>query len=107
MLNINKVKSVDNNVLSNKLNNFEKNSKKNCLYREAKKMYKEVSQFSVNDIFTNSNEVNVSKISQDIKDYEEKYFYNYNTNELSYKLMMGIELENGTYGGEMIKIIIE
>ena len=107
MLNINKVKSVDYNVLSNKLNNFEKNSKKNCLYREAMKMYKEVSQFSVNDIFTNSNEVNVSKISQDIKDYEEKYFYDYNTNELSYKLMMGIELENGTYGGEMIKIIIE
>ena len=70
-------------------------------------MYKEVSQFSVNDIFTNSNEVNVSKISQDIKDYEEKYFYDYNTNELSYKLMMGIELENGTYDGEMIKIIIE
>lgn len=105
--NINKVKSADNNALSNKLNNFEKNDKKDCLYKEAKKMYKEVSQFSVNDIFTNSNEVNVSKISKDIKDYEEKYFYDYNTNELSYKLMMGVEIENGTYDGEMIKIVIE
>ena len=41
------------------------------------------------------------------KEYSEKYYYDYNTKELSYMLTTYIETANQTVDGEIIKVVIE
>lgn len=104
--NINKITSVDNDLLFDRTNNFEKNNKKETLYNDVSKMYKIDNDISAKEILNEANEVNINIINKDIKKYEEKYFYDYNNAELSYRLIMDVGKVNNTSDGEMIKIII-
>lgn len=100
--NISKIKEVNNDLLCNKVENFEKNDKREALFKEANKIYGNRYQFSIDDVMTENNEINVEKFSPYAKkNYKETYFYDYNTNELSYNLIMDED------DGDVIKIVIE
>jgi hypothetical protein len=105
--NINNVDLASNDSLLQKVNEFEKESKSNIIYKKAKNIFNVANELSSSNILTKDNGVNINAISSDIKDYEEKYFYDYNTKELSYQLIMIVEEENYTFEGEMIESIIK
>lgn len=100
--NISKIKEVNNDLLCNKVENFEKNDKREALFKEANKIYGNRYQFSIDDVMTDNNEVNVEKFNPYTKKYKETYFYDYNTNELSYRLIMDEETDS-----DVIEIVIE
>lgn len=103
---------VNENSICNRVEKFEKEKKKESLYNELQKLYGKNSQLSISNILTKDNKINLEVINPKIKKYNEKYYYDYNENKLSYQVELFRDL--GTYGnaplvgdGEAIEVIID
>lgn len=99
--NVGNIDNMDINELTNKVLNFN-------LTKKEEKLNKKVSNlFNTQNILTEESTIDANQLNEDVKEYNEKYYYDYNTKELSYMLTTYLESANQTFDGELFKVIIE
>lgn len=89
------------NTLIKRVTNFAVKEKEKAVISENSNI------FNTQNILTEENCIDETKLNENIKEYSEKYYYDYNTKELSYMLTTYIETANQTVDGEIIKVVIE
>lgn len=95
------VSNVTTSTLTKKVSNFELTEKEEAV------VSKNSNIFNTQNILTEEKSIDETQLNENIKEHNEKYYYDYNTKELSYMLTTYIETPNQTIEGEIIKVVIE
>lgn len=99
--NTNKVLSISASKLSEKIFNFESEEKEKVL------IHKKHDIFNTQNVLTKEKKIDKSQLKENIEEFNEKYYYDYNTNKLSYMLTTYVETPNQTTTGEFVEVTIE
>lgn len=99
--NTNNVLSISASKLSEKIFNFESEGKEKVLINKKHDI------FNTQNVLTKEKKIDKSQLKENIEEFNEKYYYDYNTNKLSYMLTTYVETPNQTTTGEFVEVTIE
>lgn len=99
--NTNNVLSISASKLSEKIFNFESEEKEKVLINKKHDI------FNTQNVLTKEKKIDKSQLKENIEEFNEKYYYDYNTNKLSYMLTTYVETPNQTTTGEFVEVTIE
>lgn len=98
--NIANIKAINNEDMMKKVINFDKNDKFYKLSDNATKLFKS------KNILTKSNAIDANSLFDSITEYEETYYYDYNSQKLSYNLITFEKSDLYVMDGEEIDFIL-
>ena len=99
--NLANIKSIDNTKKIQQISKFENNIKETKIFEKNSEFFK------TNNTLKKDKTISTNNFNDKVKESKEKYFYDYNTQELSYQLMLTIEEDDGVFEGQVIEIKID